>query len=145
MGFRPRQPGSPTEDMIPIPPTVLAELPAVPESVRPLRRAARALAEQCGASERVVSDVTLAVSEACTNVVVHAYRDQPGTLALSAEARDGEMCFVVEDEGGGLSPRADSPGLGLGLPLIARLAQRFDVRPGPTGHGTRLTMAFRLN
>jgi serine/threonine-protein kinase RsbW len=128
----------------PIPPTVLAELPAVPESVGPLRRAARALAEQCGAPDRVVSDVTLAVSEACTNVVVHAYRDEPGVLALSAEARDGEMRFVVDDEGAGLTPRADSPGLGLGLPLIAKLTNRFEVLPGPEGRGTRLTMAFRV-
>jgi serine/threonine-protein kinase RsbW len=128
----------------PIPPTVLAELPAVPESVGPLRRAARALAEQCGATDRVVSDVTLAVSEACTNVVVHAYRDAPGVLALSAEACDGEVRFVVDDEGEGLTPRADSPGLGLGLPLIARLTNRFEVLPGPAGRGTRLTMAFRV-
>jgi anti-sigma regulatory factor (Ser/Thr protein kinase) len=128
----------------PIPPTVLAELPAVPESVGPLRRAARALAEQCGAPDRVQSDVALAVSEACTNVVVHAYRDQPGVVALSGEARDGEVRFVVDDAGAGLTPRADSPGLGLGLPLIARLTNRFEVLPGPAGHGTRLTMAFRV-
>jgi serine/threonine-protein kinase RsbW len=128
----------------PIPPTVLAELPAVPESVGPLRRAARGLAEQCGATDRVMSDVMLAVSEACTNVVVHAYRDEPGILALSGEARDGEVRFVVDDEGAGLTPRADSPGLGLGLPLIARLANRFEVLPGPAGRGTRLTMAFRV-
>jgi anti-sigma regulatory factor (Ser/Thr protein kinase) len=127
-----------------IPPTVLAELPAVPESVGPLRRAARQLAERCGASDQLLADVTLAVSEACTNVVIHAYRDEPGTLALSGEARDGQVRFVVEDEGDGLSPRADSPGLGLGLPLIARLTQQFEVLPGPAGRGTRIRMAFRV-
>jgi serine/threonine-protein kinase RsbW/stage II sporulation protein AB (anti-sigma F factor) len=127
-----------------IPSTVLAEVPAVPENVAALRRAARRLAKQSGADDRVLADVTLAVSEACTNVVVHAYRDRPGTLALSGEARDGEVRFVVDDDGGGLSPRTDSPGLGLGLPLIARLTQRFEVLPGPRGRGTRLTMAFRV-
>jgi serine/threonine-protein kinase RsbW len=127
-----------------IPPTVLAEVPAVPESVGPLRRAARRLAERCGASDQLLADVTLAVSEACTNVVIHAYRDEPGTLALSGEARDGQVRFVVEDEGDGLSPRADSPGLGLGLPLIARLTQQFEVLPGRAGRGTRIRMAFRV-
>src|SRR5947208_1730709 len=126
--------------MTAIPPTVLAELPAVPESVAPLRRAARELVERCGADERVVADVTLAVSEACTNVVVHAYRGRPGTLALSAEARNGHVRFVVADRGDGLCPRPDSPGMGLGLPMIARLVEEFEVLPGPDGRGTRVTM-----
>jgi anti-sigma regulatory factor (Ser/Thr protein kinase) len=123
---------------------VLAELPAVAASVGPLRRAARDVAERCGAPDDVVSDITLAVSEAATNVVVHAYRETPGTLALTAEAIDHEVLFHVIDDGEGLTPRADSPGIGLGLPLIARLAQRFEVRPGPSGRGTDLLMSFRL-
>jgi serine/threonine-protein kinase RsbW len=127
-----------------MPPTVLADLPAVPESVGPLRRAARELAEQSGADERVVADITLAVSEACTNVVIHAYRETPGRLALSAEAEDDRLRFYVDDEGDGLQPRPDSPGLGLGLPLIARLTEQFEVLPGPRGRGTRLTLGFRI-
>jgi serine/threonine-protein kinase RsbW len=127
-----------------IPPTVLAELPAVPESVGPLRRAARELARKSGADERQLADIVLAVSEACTNVVIHAYRKEPGRLALSAEAAGGQLRFFVDDEGAGLSPRPDSPGLGLGLPLIARLTQQFEVLPGPHGRGTRLTLAFRI-
>jgi len=125
--------------------TVLAELPAVPESVGTIRRKAREVAERCGADDRMASDITLAISEAATNVVVHAYQEAgPGTLALAAEAHDGEVCFEVIDDGAGLIPRADSPGLGLGLPLIAHLTDRFEVRPGPDGHGTELFMAFRL-
>src|SRR5258708_35774539 len=120
--------------MAQIPPTVLAEVPAVPESVAPLRHAATALAERCGASSDVVSAITLAVSEACTNVVVHAYRDDgPGTIELAAESENGSLWFRVIDDGDGLTPRPDSPGLGLGLPLIARVASPFEVRPGPSG------------
>ena len=125
-------------------PTVLAELPAVPESVRSLRREARSIAEQCGAPDRVVADIVLAVSEASTNVVVHAYRDAPGTVALSAEAHDGQVLLRITDEGEGLTPRADSPGMGLGLPLIARVTDRFEVLPGPGGRGTELCMCFTL-
>ena len=127
-----------------IPPTVLAELPAVPESVAALRRAARQLAERCGASDRVLADVMLAVSEACTNAVLHAYREQPGTLALTAEAHDGRVRFVVADHGDGLCPRPDSPGMGLGLPMIARVTAEFEVLPGPDGRGTQVSMAFSL-
>jgi anti-sigma regulatory factor (Ser/Thr protein kinase) len=128
-------------------PNLNAELPAVPESVAPLRRAASALAIRCGARDDVAADVALAVSEACTNVVLHAYRtrEQPGTLALRAEAAGGEVRVSVVDQGGGLVPRSDSPGLGLGLPLIARLTERFDVGPGPLGRGTQVSMAFRLH
>jgi serine/threonine-protein kinase RsbW len=127
-----------------LPTTMLAQMPAVPESVGPLRRRASELAEELGAPRRKVSDIALAVSEACTNVVIHAYRDEPGTLALAAESTDGELVMKVLDEGDGLTPRADSPGLGLGLPLIARLSDRFEVHPGPDGRGTELCMAFRL-
>ena len=125
-------------------PTVLAELPAVPESIGPMRRAARAVAERCGAPEDVASDIALAVSEAATNVVVHAYPDEPGTLALAAQTIDHEVLFRVIDDGEGLTPRPDSPGMGLGLPLIARLAEHFEVRPGPSGRGTELVMSFPL-
>jgi serine/threonine-protein kinase RsbW len=126
--------------------TFLAELPAVPESVGTIRRFAREVAERCGADDRMASDITLAVSEAATNVVVHAYQDaDPGTLALAAEAHDDEVCFEVIDDGGGLMPRPDSPGLGLGLPLIAHLTERFEVRQRAQGRGTELFMAFRLS
>jgi len=88
--------------------------------------------------------VALAVSEAATNAVVHGYREtEPGTLALVAEAVDGEMHLELIDDGSGLVPRADSPGLGLGLPVIARVTDRFEVCAGPRGRGTRLFMAFR--
>jgi anti-sigma regulatory factor (Ser/Thr protein kinase) len=130
--------------MPPVPPTILAEVPAVPESVGSLRHAAGELAERCGADEKLVEAVTLAVSEAATNAVIHAYRDEPGRLSLAAESTNGSLWFCVIDEGEGLIPRPDSPGLGLGLPLIARLTTSFEVRPGPSGRGTELAMAFPI-
>jgi serine/threonine-protein kinase RsbW len=123
--------------------TVLAELPAVPESVVKIRRFAREVAERCGADDRMASDIMLAVSEAATNVVVHAYQDvDPGTLALAAEAHDDEVCFEVIDDGAGLTPRPDSPGLGLGLPLIALLAERVEVHSEPGQGPTEVVMLF---
>ena len=130
--------------MPPVPPTILAEVPAVPEAVSSLRRAAGELAERCGADERLVEDITLAVSEAATNAVVHAYREEPGKLSLAAEGQNGSLWFRVIDEGAGLTPRADSPGLGLGLPLIATLAESLELGTGDNEE-TEVRMTFRLD
>lgn len=124
---------------------VRLEVPAVPASIGELRRRVSALAGELGAPRPVVADIALAVSEAATNVVVHAYRAAPGTLEVSAEAADGQLTVRVLDAGMGMAPRPDSPGLGLGLPLIARLAERFEIGAGPEGSGTELCMVFSLD
>ena len=79
-------------------------------------------------------------------MAVHAYRDAPapGTVSVSGEVLRVERLQVcVSDEGAGMTPRSDSPGLGLGLPLIAQVADPVDIEPGPHG-GTRVTMGFAL-
>jgi serine/threonine-protein kinase RsbW/stage II sporulation protein AB (anti-sigma F factor) len=91
--------------------------------------------------------VDLAVSEAVTNAVVHAYRDrhpgaESGQVRITVTVEDGELLVVVSDEGMGLAPRLDSPGAGLGLPLMATLADRFEVQNLTTG--TRLLLGFQL-
>jgi serine/threonine-protein kinase RsbW len=89
-----------------------------------------------------LNDIGLAVSEAVTNAVTHAYVDRaPGEVRVEAEIGRDELELVVEDDGGGMIPRPDSPGLGLGLPLIATLSDRFDTRSAP-GEGTRVCMWF---
>ena len=82
----------------------------------------------------MLSDIALAVTEATTNVVLHAYRDreEPGTVTIKAERNDDHVCIYVLDEGTGLAPRVDSPGLGLGLGLIAQVADSADVRAPET-------------
>jgi anti-sigma regulatory factor (Ser/Thr protein kinase) len=55
---------------------------------------------------------------------------------------DDGLHIVIEDDGRGMLPRTDSPGVGLGLPLIATVSARFDTRSRP-GAGTRLSMVFR--
>ena len=52
--------------------------------------------------------------------------------------------MLVEDDGRGMVPRPDSPGLGLGLPLIATVSDRFETHTTPSG-GTKLCMWFRLD
>jgi serine/threonine-protein kinase RsbW len=109
-----------------------ARFPAIPLSVGAIRGEIEAIARRCRLDEKRVGDIKLAVSEAATNVVVHAYRDRDpppggGTIAATAIAEHGELVVVVADDGLGMSARADSPGLGLGLPVIASLAERFQV------------------
>jgi serine/threonine-protein kinase RsbW/stage II sporulation protein AB (anti-sigma F factor) len=97
-----------------------------------------------GADPGALSDVLLAVSEVVTNCVVHAYRDQPtGRVALEAERTGDELMLSVTDRGRGMSPRTDSPGLGLGLPLVGRIARRVDIT-APAGGGTLVSMYFSL-
>jgi anti-sigma regulatory factor (Ser/Thr protein kinase) len=94
----------------------------------------------------VLSDIALAITEATTNAVLHAYRDrdEPGTVMITAEREEEHLCFFVRDEGSGLAPRVDSPGLGLGLGLIAQVADSADVRAPETG-GTEVVMRFSLS
>jgi anti-sigma regulatory factor (Ser/Thr protein kinase) len=102
-------------------------LPARPENVAVVRHAFGGLGDVYDVSETTLADVKLAVTEACTNVVVHAYPDGEGTMAVSADMREGALTVVVADEGRGILPRPDSPGLGLGLPLIATLASSLEL------------------
>jgi anti-sigma regulatory factor (Ser/Thr protein kinase) len=88
------------------------------------------------------SDVALAVTEAATNAVVHAYRgDATGPMRVVACARHDGLVVVVRDYGCGMSPRLDSPGLGMGLSIIGRLADEMNVEC-PADGGTRLRMHF---
>jgi serine/threonine-protein kinase RsbW len=91
-----------------------------------------------------LSDVLLAVSEVVTNCVVHAYRGQPGgKVDLEARRNGHTLLLSVSDAGAGMAPRHDSPGLGLGLPLVGRIAKRVDIT-AQTGGGTLVSMSFDL-
>jgi len=118
------------------------ELPAEPASVTLARGRVRAFAQEHGATADDVVDLTLAVTEAVTNSVIHAFIDRdPGRVHVTISTAADELTVVVADDGRGMQPRADSPGLGLGLPTIGRLAAHVDMREAPGG-GTELTMTF---
>ena len=118
-------------------------LPARPENVAVARHAIGGFADVLDVPDQTLADVKLAVTEACTNVVVHAYPGGEGPIRLRATVTDGMLRVVVSDEGRGILPRADSPGLGLGLPLIAQMAAGFEVHERDDG-GTEVRMRFAL-
>jgi serine/threonine-protein kinase RsbW len=109
------------------------------------RRAVVDWAREYVADSAQLNDIALAVTEATTNAVLHAYRDreEPGTVVVEAMNRAGFLCLYVRDDGSGLLPRVDSPGLGLGLGLIAQVSDETDVRT-PVDGGTEVVMRFNL-
>jgi serine/threonine-protein kinase RsbW len=121
--------------------TFTADAPAPSKA----RAAARAFAAEEGADADTLAAVALCVSEAVSNAVVHAYRERerPGEVELEVNRPNGYLCLLVRDHGCGLVPRTDSPGLGLGLPLIAESASSLEVR-SPGDGGTEVLMRFDL-
>lgn len=116
--------------------------PAEPAAVATVRNEVTGFARSQGLDERLLRDVALAVSEACTNVVLHAYRHgEAGAMHVTAQRDEDGFEVTVTDEGSGVRPRADSPGVGLGLQIIARTTDRFDVRDAPGG-GAQLVLRF---
>src|SRR5919108_6157804 len=118
-------------------------LPARPENVAVIRHVMGAFAEALKLPAELVEDMRLAVTEACTNVVRHAYHDgEPGPIDVVIRPDGDELQLIVSDHGSGIGPSPDLAGPGLGLPLIAALADHVEIEHGPT-RGSRLAMSFR--
>jgi len=117
-------------------------VPARPENVAVVRHMLGAFAEALWLPPELVEDMRLAVTEACTNVVRHAYDGEPGPIDVVICPNGDRLDVVVSDRGRGLGPSADVSGPGLGLPLIAALADSVDLQALPI-RGCRLAMSFR--
>ena len=117
-------------------------LPARPENVSVIRHVLGAFAESLRLPDDLVEDLRLAVTEACTNVVRHAYPpDVPGPVEISIRPMDEHVSVVVADHGRGIGTSSDTTGPGLGLPLIAAIADEVELQPVPGG-GSRVAMTF---
>ena len=120
-------------------------IPARSENVAVVRHAVAGLAEELGMEEPRIGDLKTIVTEACMNVVVHAYEDLPGPLEVQAFSEGQELSVVVRDFGGGIRPHPDSerPSLRIGLTLIAALSSSFEISGG-LEQGTKITMRLPL-
>jgi serine/threonine-protein kinase RsbW len=126
-------------------PDLELKLPARAENVAVVRHAFGGFADVLSVDEQTLADIKLAVTEACTNVVVHAYDGgNPGSLEVDASIDEGRLTVVIRDSGRGIVPRPDSPGLGLGLPLIATLAESLELGTDDRDR-TEVRMTFRLD
>lgn len=125
---------------------IAREEPSIADAVGPLRRWIEGVCVDIGATREQCGDIALAVSEALSNVVMHAYVDRvgPGPMRIRAAHTEHRLVVEVEDDGVGIRPRLDSPGGGMGLALIATLASELEFTRGPLGRGALVKMAFAL-
>jgi serine/threonine-protein kinase RsbW/stage II sporulation protein AB (anti-sigma F factor) len=111
-----------------------------------IRRAVSRYARAAGATPRALQKMRLAITEATTNVVLHAFPPgtPPGRIHVYAELLDHEhLRIVIGDDGHGMRERPESPGLGLGLPLMSEFSAEMEIVAGPEG-GTDVRMDFQL-
>lgn len=127
--------------LMPVPELEIS-LPARAENVAVIRHVLGGVGDALALHPEVLCDVKLAVSEACANAVVHAYADgRPGLIDVELSTSPEQIEVVVRDHGRGMMPRADSPGLGVGLPLMASLSESLELTNRPDG-GTEVRMCF---
>jgi serine/threonine-protein kinase RsbW len=128
-------------------PDIELALAARAENIAIVRHALGGLGEVYAVSEPKLSDIRLAVTEACANVVVHAYPENhegPMEVVASMDEKADALTVLVRDWGRGIRPRSDSPGLGLGLSLIAALAESVQLGHDHEEH-TEVRMTFALS
>ncbi len=118
-------------------------LPAIPSSVPTIRHELDRVLGSLRFTPRRAADLKLAVTEACTNAVQHAYPDgsPPAEMVISFEASAEALIVSVLDAGRGIDGPSPQSGLGLGLPIIAALADTVTIeklRPG-----TEIRMTFQ--
>ena len=121
-------------------------LPARAENVAVVRHALAGFAERIGMNEAGVADLKTVVTEACMNVVVHAYpAGSPGLLEVEATQELDGLTVVIRDYGMGIRPRPDidRPSLRIGLTLIAALSKSFEIKGG-VDRGTEIRMHLPL-
>jgi serine/threonine-protein kinase RsbW/stage II sporulation protein AB (anti-sigma F factor) len=128
-------------------PGPLATWPATPDSVADARREVVLLARAAGASDEAQADIELAVSEACTNAVLHAFAAsgvRGSTFTVSTGIRGGLFSVWVSDDGRGIAPDAPSPGLGVGLTVMASVSRSLHLGVLDDGR-TQVEMRFALS
>jgi anti-sigma regulatory factor (Ser/Thr protein kinase)/GAF domain-containing protein len=115
-------------------------LPADPKILAEIRLALRRWLRHQGASDSQTMEITLAVSEACTNAIEHAYSPAPAEFTLHASADAGGVTFIVADVGRWRVPRGTDRGRGL---TIIRAAMD-DVHVNSSETGTEIVMHRKL-
>jgi len=107
-----------------------------------VRQMLAGVAEAVELDANELNDISTAVTEACNNVVLHAYAGAEGPLEVELYALPGTVEVVVRDHGGGIpAAGAASEQAGIGLSVIQTLAERSDFRV-VKDIGTEVWMTF---
>jgi serine/threonine-protein kinase RsbW len=132
--------------------TVRLTIPARAEYITLCRLALTGIARLRALSDELLADLKLALTEAASNAVRHAYGDKDaGVVDISYQLFSDRLVIEVTDEGEGFDPAAAEGNAaelsegGLGLAIIRAIADdvEFGVRPG--GKGSRLRFEKALN
>jgi serine/threonine-protein kinase RsbW len=126
------------------PPNVSLTLSNQAENVLLVRETLSGMAETVGVDAVDLNDIRTAVTEACNNVVLHAYEGGEGPLQLELYVNPDTVEVVVRDHGTGIKPhiRSDEEAaLGIGLSIIQALAPRVEFKD-VDGGGTEVRMEF---
>jgi len=126
--------------------TVRLTIPAKPEYITLSRLALSGLSRVRPLTDETLADLKLALTEACSNSVRHAYDDDGGHVSISFELRDDRLIIEVADDGSGFEPESTgrngeevelSEG-GLGIAIIRSIADEVEIGGGVNGRGSRL-------
>ena len=123
--------------------TVRLTIPAKPEYITLGRLALTGLSRLRPLADETLADLKLALTEACSNSVRHAYRNAEGLVEILFELHPDRLVIEVADAGGGFDPAAgrDEDALaegGLGIAIIRAVSDELEIAAGPTGEGSRL-------
>ncbi len=128
--------------------TVRLTIPAKAEYISLVRLALSGLSQTRELSDETIGDLKLAVTEACSNSVRHAYQDgTEGSVQVVYELHHDRLVVEVSDNGGGFTvtepAREHEASLtegGLGISIIRELSDELEVGPGTDGQGSRLRL-----
>jgi serine/threonine-protein kinase RsbW len=125
--------------------TVRLTIPAKPEYITLSRLALAGLSRVREFSDETLADLKLALTEACSNSVRHAYEDGDGHVDISFELREDRLIVEVADDGAGFEPDEDAKGEdellsegGLGIAIIRSIADEVEIGGRANGKGSRL-------
>jgi anti-sigma regulatory factor (Ser/Thr protein kinase) len=125
--------------------------PAKPDDLLLARLVLSGLARSMPVGEDLLADLKLAITEACGNVVRHAYPDGAGDVWVSYVVSDGVLQMIVEDQGVGYEWQniSDRPGAtpvdgGMGMSIIRTIVDDLEVDTGADGRGTVVRMSRRF-
>ena len=131
--------------------TVRLTIPAKPEYITLSRLALAGLGRVRSFPEDTLADVKLALTEACSNSVRHAYGDDGGQVDITFELLDDRLIVEVADDGTGFVPlpadeqEDELTEGGLGIAIIRSIADEVEIGDGPDGRGARLRFVKRLD
>ena len=121
--------------------TVCLQLESRAQVLTLVRGMLSGMAEPIALDPELLDDLKTAVSEACNNVVLHAYGGAPGPMVVTLHATPGALRVAVTDRGVGVPEDVGESTPGIGLSVIRALAEQVTIERRPEG-GTRLEMTF---